>query len=75
METAKSDGENCYVDFGNPDFVEFAESFGLKGYRITKAEGLIPTLEEAFRQTVPSIIDGPVDYEENMKLTKHLQKI
>lgn len=68
-------GESCYVSFTNPDFVKLAESFGLKGYRITKAEALIPTLEEAFRQSVPSIIDCPVDYAENMKLTHHLHEI
>ncbi len=68
-------GESCYVDFGNPDFVKFAESFGLRGYRIEKAEDLVPALKDAFRQPVPSIIDCPVDYGENMKLTKHLHEI
>ena len=36
---------------------------------------LIPTLEEAFRQTVPSVITVPVDYGENMKLSEHLKKV
>jgi acetolactate synthase-1/2/3 large subunit len=68
-------GETCYVDFNNPDFVKFAESFGCKGYRIQKAEELIPVLNEAFDQKMPSIIDCRVDYGENVKLTEHLQKI
>ena len=35
----------------------------------------IPTLEEAFRQTVPSVIVVPVDYSENMKLSAHLKEV
>lgn len=68
-------GKSCYVDFGNPDFVKFAESFGAKGYRIHRAEDLIPTLEEAFKQSVPSVIDCAVDYAENVKLTQHLKEV
>jgi len=68
-------GKSCYVDFTNPDFVKLAESMNAKGYRIEKAEDLIPTLEEAFKQTVPAIIDCRVDYDENVKLTEHLKGI
>jgi acetolactate synthase-1/2/3 large subunit len=68
-------GEHCYVDFTNPDFVKFAESMNVKGYRIECAEDLIPTLEDAFTQTVPCIIDCLVDYNENTKLTEHLKEM
>lgn len=68
-------GESCFVDFTNPDFVKLAESMNCKGYRITKAEELVPTLEEAFRQEVPSVIDCAVDYDENVKLTQHLKDV
>ncbi|MEQ8198184.1 MAG: thiamine pyrophosphate-dependent enzyme, partial [Clostridiaceae bacterium] len=68
-------GKSCYVDFTNPDFVKLAESFNAKGYRIEKAEDLVPTLEEAFKQEVPSIIDCRVDYDENEKLTKWLNEL
>jgi len=68
-------GESCFVDFTNPDFIMFAESMHAKGYQIKRAEDLIPTLEEAFRQTVPVIIDCPVDYEENVKLTLRLKAL
>ena len=60
-------GKSCCVDFTNPDFVKFAESMGAIGYRITKAEDLVPTLKKAFEQNVPVIIDCPVDYAENTK--------
>lgn len=68
-------GHHFGVDFGNPDFVKYAESFGAKGYRIEKTEDLIPTLQDAFNQQVPCVIDCPVDYRENTKLTENLKKI
>ncbi|MBD7910737.1 MULTISPECIES: acetolactate synthase large subunit [Clostridium] len=68
-------GKSCYVDFTNPDFVKLAESMNAKGYVIEKAEDLIPTLEEAFKQTVPAIVDCKVDYNENVKLTRYLKEI
>lgn len=68
-------GDSCFVDFGNPDFVKFAESMNAIGYRIEKAEELLPVLTEAFKQTVPVIIDCPVDYSENTKLTQHLKEL
>ena len=46
-----------------------------KGYRIGKAEELIPALEDAFKQKVPAIIDCRVDYEENEKLSGHLKDV
>ncbi len=68
-------GKHCYVDFNNPDFVKYAESFGIKGYRIEKTEDLLPTLNYAFEQNELALIDCPVDYRENIKLTEELQKI
>ena len=67
--------DHCYVDFDNPDFVKYAESFGIKGYRIEKTQELLPTLEKAFTAGEPAVIDCPVDYRENMKLTEKLAKI
>ena len=68
-------GHSGCVDFGNPDFVKFAEAMHGKGYRIERTEDLLPSLEEAFKQTVPVIIDCPVDYSENVKLTAHLKEL
>lgn len=66
-------GESEFVNFNNPDFVKYAEAMGIKGYRISSADELIPTLKEAFLQSVPVIIDCPVDYSENMKLSSQLE--
>lgn len=63
-------GEKSFVDFTNPDFVKFAESMGLKGYRVKSADDLIPTLKTALEQDVPSVIDCPVDYAENIKFSQ-----
>lgn len=63
-------GTSSFIKFGNPDFVKFAESMGLKGYRVESAGDLIPMLEDAFRQDVPTVIDVPVDYGENLRLSQ-----
>jgi acetolactate synthase I/II/III large subunit len=65
--------ESSYIKFNNPDFVKFAESMNLKGYRIESAEDFIPTLKEALAQTVPTVIDCPIDYRENLLFSKTSQ--
>ncbi len=60
------------VEFGNPDFVKYAESFGAKGYCIKKADDLLPALKKALADHTVSVIDCPVDYRENLKLTERL---
>lgn len=65
-------GRSTGIEFNNPDFVMYAESFGAKGYRVERTEDLLPTLKEALADGTVSIIDCPVDYAENMKLTAKL---
>ena len=60
------------IDFGNPDFVKYAESFGAKGYRVEKAEDFSSILKKALNDKTVSIIDVPVDYSENFELVKKL---
>ena len=60
------------IDFGNPDFVKYAESFGAKGYRVESAGDLVPTFRKAIADDTVVVIDCPVDYSENMKLTEKL---
>ncbi len=62
----------AHVNFTNPDFVKYADSFGARGYRINKAEELLPTLRRALADNAISIIDCPVDYTENLRLTERL---
>lgn len=71
----KAFGRSSHIDFGNPDFVKYAESFGAKGYRVGGADELRPILEQALADDTVSVIDCPVDYRENMKLTQKLGEL
>lgn len=68
-------GHHSSVDFHNPDFVRYAESFGATGYRINNSEDLLPTLKRALNDEFVSVIACPVDYSENIKLTNNLGQI
>jgi acetolactate synthase I/II/III large subunit len=65
-------GHNVDTRFGNPDFVAYAESFGAKGYRITSAGELLPTLKTALADDTVSVIACPVDYTANSELIRSL---
>jgi len=65
-------GRKSNIDFQNPDFVKYAESFGAKGYRVESTEQLLPVLNDALASNQVCIIDCPVDYRENLKLTEKL---
>lgn len=69
------DGRHSDLAFGNPDWVKLAEAFGMWGRKISSADDLKPALEEAFKQPGPALITVPVDYSENLKLTKRLGEI
>ena len=68
-------GSHDCVDFGNPDFVTYAESFGAKGYRIESAAELLPTLQKALNEPGVSLVACPVDYSENMALINSLGEL
>ncbi len=68
-------GRTSHVDFGNPDFVKFAESFGAKGYRVEAADQLAPILKQAVADDTVVVVDCPVDYSENMKLTERFGQL
>ncbi|WP_455376571.1 acetolactate synthase large subunit [Kaarinaea lacus] len=65
-------GRPSHVRFNNPDFAKYAQSFGAKGYKITHADELMPVFQQALADKTLSVIDCPVDYSENMKLTEKL---
>lgn len=68
-------GAHYYVKFDNPDVVKYAESFGAKGYRISHADELLPTLRAALADDGVSLICCPVDYSENLRLTDRLGEL
>lgn len=56
------------LTFGNPDFVKYAESYGARGWRVEKADGLAPTLDAAFKAGGVHLVAVPVDYSENTRV-------
>jgi len=56
------------LNFGNPDFVKYAESYGAKGTRVETADGLGPALESAFKAGGVHLVSVPVDYSENKRV-------
>jgi acetolactate synthase I/II/III large subunit len=68
-------GRESGVEFGNPDFVALARAFGCRGIRVEAADELQPALESAFTGRGPCLIDVPVDYRENLKLTERMGQL
>lgn len=57
--------EDFGLDFKNPDFIKYAESYGATGHRLGSADELIPLLQTCLDQGGVHLIDAPVDYSEN----------
>ncbi|OGT43448.1 MAG: acetolactate synthase [Gammaproteobacteria bacterium RIFCSPHIGHO2_12_FULL_37_34] len=68
-------GRSAFVRFTNPDLVKYAESFGIRGVSIRSANELLPALKDAVASNELVLIDCPVDYSENMKLTDKLTSV
>ena len=60
------------VEYGNPDFVAYAESFLIAGFRPASAADLYSNLKRALDVDGPSLVEVPIDYAENLRLTEHL---
>ena len=56
------------MKLANPDFVQYAESYGCLGLRVTSADDLKTKLTAAFASGRPTIIDCPIDYAENVRV-------
>ncbi len=69
------EGAHDSVDFTNPDFVKYAESFGARGCLIHQAEQLLPTLNQALSDNGVTVVACPVDYSENMALVNKLGEL
>jgi acetolactate synthase-1/2/3 large subunit len=68
-------GRTSCVGFDNPDFVQYAKSFGAHACRIEKAADLLPELHAAIARQGITVIDCPVDYRENLVLTERLGEL
>ncbi len=56
------------LEFNNPDFVMYAQSYGAKGHRPEKTEEFAPLLERCFVEGGVHLIALAVDYSENNKV-------
>ncbi len=63
------------LSFGNPDWLQLADSFGWRGHRCENSADLQATLESAFTESGPSLVVIPIDYRENQLLTEKLGEI
>lgn len=73
QEVAKY-GRASGVDFGPVDIVKYAEAFGAKGMFINTADQIAPTMKTALETPGPVLVGVPVDYRDNLKLTKDLHE-
>jgi acetolactate synthase-1/2/3 large subunit len=53
------------LDYGNPDFVRYAESYGAVGMRVKKGDDLSRLLRDAFAMKTVVVVECPIDYREN----------
>lgn len=59
------DFQNFGLDFHNPDFVKYAESYGANGHRVEKADDLSAIITHCIEEKGVHVIDCPIDYSEN----------
>ncbi len=60
--------ESYGLDFSNPDFVKYAESYGAQGHRFSAADQLLSLLEHCHTSPGVHVIDVPVDYSDNDRI-------
>ncbi len=62
---------NFGLDYGNPDFVKYAESYGANGHRVESAAAFLPLLQKCHAEPGVHVIEVPVDYSENDRILNH----
>lgn len=62
------------LDFANPNFVDYAKSYGAHGVRVEGQELLQPTLQNCLNSPGVHLVVVPVDYSENKILTQQLKE-
>jgi acetolactate synthase-1/2/3 large subunit len=56
------------LDYANPDFVKYAESYGAIGMKVDKGDDLSKLLRKAFSLKKPVLIECPIDYSVNYEM-------
>ncbi|MFT6045453.1 MAG: acetolactate synthase-1/2/3 large subunit [Arenicella sp.] len=63
--------ETFGLDYGNPDFVKYAGSYGAQGHRVESSDALIPLLESCLATQGVHVVDVAIDYSDNDKILNH----
>lgn len=63
--------DNFGLDFGNPDFVQYAQSYGAQGHRVESSAQLASLLTHCLKMPGVHLIDCAVDYSENDLILNH----
>ncbi|MDD2439011.1 MAG: acetolactate synthase large subunit [Methanosarcinaceae archaeon] len=53
------------LDYGNPNFARFAESFGAAGFQVKEKDELAKVLNMAFALNKVAVVECPIDYSAN----------
>ena len=56
------------LDYGNPNFVQYANSYGAIGHCLDSTDSLVPLLESCFSTPGVHLIEVPVDYSDNDRI-------
>lgn len=68
-------GHHTDLAFNSPDWQALAAAFGWNGHYVEKSVDLKTTLKKAFTEDGPSLVVVPIDYRENLLLTKRLGEL
>ena len=60
--------KNFGLEFNNPDFVMYAQSYGAYGHRVTKDDNFKEMLEKTLNTKGVHVIEVPIDYLENKRV-------
>jgi acetolactate synthase-1/2/3 large subunit len=67
-------GRHFGTDFGNPDLVRFAGSFGIPAWRCDTATDFAKRIKEALAAEGPSLIVVPIDYSPDVAIVEELEE-
>lgn len=56
------------LDFHNPNFIKYAEAYGVRGHVVQAADQLKSLLEACFSEGGIHLVDCPIDYTENNRV-------
>ena len=59
------------LDFSNPDFVKYAQTYGAAGKRVESADHFTQVVNEAYAAGGVHLVEVPVDYSENDHILNH----